>query len=136
MPTHNSAVKNARIRSKSDRPTSEAGMCLREVRECFSVGPTTPPTDDAAEAWARAKHKHPETDPHKIPRNVPVFWTGGIHGHGHIAIATGDSRCWSTDILRSGYFDRVAIASIQAKWGLTLVGWSEDLNGVRVWSKP
>lgn len=129
----NSAVKVARLRSKSDHPTSEAGMCLREVRECFGVGPAA---DDAAQAWADAKHKHHETDPHKIPRNVPVFWTGGSHGHGHIAIGTGDSRVWSTDILRSGYFDRVPVTAIHEKWGLTLVGWTEDLNGERVWTKP
>lgn len=116
-------------------PTSEAGMCLREVRECFGVGPTSPPTDDAAEAWQRAKRKHLETSPGDIPRGVPVFWTGGSSGHGHIAISTGDGRCWSTDIERPGYFDRVPISLIGTRWGLQLVGWSEDLNGVTVWHK-
>lgn len=127
----NSAVKAARLKSKSAHPTDGEGMCLQQVRECFGVAGGTP---DAITAWEQAKHKHPETDVTKIPRNVPVFWSGGSHGHGHIAIATGDARCWSTDIMRAGYFDRVSLAEIHAKWGLTLLGWTEDLNGVRVWS--
>lgn len=124
-------IHEARRRARSDHPTSDAGMCLREVRECFGVGPAA---DDAAEAWRDAQHKHPETDPRKIPRGVPVFWTGGSHGHGHIAISTGFAgRCFSTDILRAGYFDQVPIDLIHEKWGLTLAGWTEDLNGVRVY---
>lgn len=129
-----SACKTARTRSKSHTPTSAVGMCLREVRECFGV--PSDGTPDAATAWLNAEHKHHETDPRKIPRNVPVFWTGGSHGHGHIAISTGWlGRCWSTDIERPGYFDRVDIALIGGRWGLTLVGWTEDLDGVRVY-KP
>lgn len=128
------AIRTARDRSRAKSPTSEPGMCLREVRECYGVGPRA---EDAAEAWAQAKHKHPETDPRKIPRGVPVFWTGGSGGHGHIAIATGyRGRCLSTDILRSGFFDKVPIELVEEKWGLELVGWTEDLNGVRVWSPP
>jgi hypothetical protein len=125
-------IQEARRRSMSSRPTSEVGMCLREVRECFDVGPRA---DDAAEAWRDAAHKHPETDPRKIPRGVPVFWTGGSAGHGHIAIATGyRGRCFSTDIRRPGYFDQVPIEEISEKWGLQLVGWTEDLNGVQVYT--
>lgn len=127
----NLALRTARTRSKSKAPTSDPGYCLREVRECYAVGRRY---TDAAGAWSMARHKHPETDPRKIPRGVPVFWTGGAEGHGHVAIATGwRGLCWSTDILRPGYFDRVPIELITQKWGLRLVGWTEDLNGVRVW---
>lgn len=126
------AIETARTRSESRTPTSEAGMCLREVRECFGVGPGA---SDAIGAWNAAEHKHHETDPHKIPRGVPVFWAGGSAGHGHIAISTGFAKCWSTDIRRSGFFDRVPITEIHEKWGLTLLGWTEDLNGVRVYKK-
>jgi hypothetical protein len=126
------AIRTARLRSKSTRPTSEVGMCLREVRECYAVDALYL---DAAQAWDQSKHKHRETDPRKIPRGVPVFWTGGAGGHGHVAIGTGFGRCWSTDILRRGFFDRVPISLIGEKWGLELVGWTEDLNGVRVYKK-
>lgn len=124
-------IKVARDRSMSPTPTSSPGMCLREVRECFGVGPGA---EDAAEAWASAQKKHRTTSPGKFPRAVPVFWTGGSHGHGHIALASGyDGMCWSTDIRRPGWFDHVPIEEIHNKWGLTLVGWSEDLNGVQVY---
>lgn len=124
-------IREARTRSKSPHPTSQAGYCLREVRECYGVGPRA---NDAAEAWATADHRHLEHDPNVIPRGVPVFWLGGTEGHGHVAISTGDGRCWSTDINRTGYFDHVDIDDITSKWGLSLVGWTEDLNGVRVWT--
>jgi hypothetical protein len=65
----------------------------------------------------------------KVPRGYPVFWSGGSAGHGHIAIAAGDGACWSTDIRRPGYFDRVPIDEIRTAWGLTLLGWTTDLNG-------
>lgn len=126
-------VKVARLRSRSATPTSPPGMCLRETRECFGVGPRY---DDAAEAWAEAKFKHRLKMPDRFPRAVPVFWTGGSHGHGHVALTTGfDGMCWSMDIRRPGWFDCVPIEEIHDKWGLTLVGWSEDLNGVVVYKE-
>jgi hypothetical protein len=117
------------------------GWCLKAVRTCYDVDAhdfTASNGRDplAHEAYDYAAHKHPTTDPHAIPRGVPVFWRGGSSGAGHIAISTGDGGCWSTDIERNGYFDRVPIASIGTKWGMTLLGWTEDLNGVRVWTAP
>lgn len=133
------AIRTARLRSRSPHPTSEVGMCLREVRECFGVGPKA---RDAAEAWHQARFPH--TKPagtslgefiESIPRGVPVFWVGGSAGHGHIAISTGfGGRCWSTDIRRPGYFDKVPISEVTNKWGMTFAGWSEDLNGAYVWA--
>lgn len=129
----NLAIRTARLRSQSPRPTSEPGMCLREVRECYAVPAMYM---DAAQAWEQAKHKHRTGDPADIPRGAPVFWTGGSEGHGHIAIGTGWGKCWSTDILRPGYFDKVPVDMIRARWGMRLVGWTEDLNGVRVYTPP
>lgn len=116
-----------------DGPKFGAGLCLRMVRTCYGVPAQAP---DATAAWVNAKLKHRTTDPDTIPRGAPIFWTGGSQGHGHIAIATGNGHCWSTDILRPGYFDHVPIDLIRTKWGLPLVGWTEDLNSVRVWTKP
>lgn len=110
--------------------TFGVGLCLQRVRLCYHVDSKYP---DAASAWRNAAHRHPQVDPAQIPRGVPVFWTGGSAGHGHIAIATGDGECWSTDILRGGHWDKVPIGLIRRRWGLTLVGWTEDLNGVRVY---
>jgi hypothetical protein len=109
------------------------GWCLVFVRSCFGVPARY---GSATEAWTKAEHRHPETDPDKIPRGVPVFWTGGSHGFGHIALSRGGGSCWTTDLIRPGQVDVARIADVHARWGLTLAGWTEDINGVRVWSPP
>jgi hypothetical protein len=53
--------------------------------------------------------------------------------HGHVAISTGDGNCFSSDILRTGKVDKVPISKIARSWGKTYKGWSEDINGVRIW---
>jgi hypothetical protein len=118
-------------RESADGTTFGAGLCLQRVRLCYGVGSKYP---DASTAWLSATQKHPETLAARIPRGAPVFWIGGSAGHGHIAIATGDGECWSTDILRNGRWDKVPIDLIHSRWGLALVGWTEDLNGVRVYN--
>ena len=91
---------------------------------------------DAEDVWKAAKHKHPETNPARIPRGVPVFWAGGGGDHGHAAVSVGNSLMWSTDVKRTGYVDLVPIDDVRRKWGLTLLGWTEDINGVRVYTPP
>jgi hypothetical protein len=123
------AISIARTQA-ADGTTFGRGLCLQRVRLCYGVPALYP---DAATAWRNAQYRHPQVDPSVIPRGVPVFWTGGSARHGHIAIATGDGECWSTDILRGGHWDKVPIGLIHQRWGLTLVGWTEDLNGARVY---
>lgn len=109
-------------------PTYATGMCLRAVRTMYGVSALY---DDAAAAWAHTKHRAAPGQ-----RGALVWWTGGSHGHGHVAIATGDGYCWSVDIRRPGRFDRVPISTITREWGLTLAGESLDLNGVQVVPDP
>jgi hypothetical protein len=90
-------------------------------------------TADAEDQWKAAKYKHPETDPTRIPRGVPVYWAGGSSDNGHAAVSRGDGLVWGTDLLRDGQVDVYRIASVQERWGLTLLGWTEDFAGVRVW---
>lgn len=116
----------AAARQQSEHgPQAPEGMCLQMVRSCYGIGPKEP---DAISAWRDAK-KHRTTNPNAIPRGYPVFWSGGSQGHGHIAISAGDGLCWSTDIRRPGFFDRVPITEIHDRWGLTLLGWTSNLNG-------
>ena len=122
------AVRAAREQS-ANGPQHGEGQCLLAVQECYGIPARDP---SAAAAWAAANHKHPTADPASIPRGYPVWWTGGSHGFGHVAIAAGGGQVWSTDIRRVGFFDLVPITEIQAVWGLTLRGWSEDLEGVMV----
>lgn len=110
------------------RPSRDwRGWCLVFVRSCFGVGPSAP---TALEAWNRAQHKHPETNPQKIPRRVPVFWGDG---DGHVALSRGDGSCWTTDAVHPGKVDVDQIAAIGTLWGKPLLGWTEDINGVRVY---
>lgn len=128
-------VRAARAQSRSGGfpgiggPNPGAGWCLKMVRLCYGIAAVA---EDATAAWVMAKRKHRTTDPESIPRGYPVFWLGGSSGHGHVAISAGNGMCWSTDIKRSGFFDLVSIASIHDAWGLTLVGWTGDLNGAEV----
>jgi hypothetical protein len=119
------AIIAARTQSRNG-PRFGVGQCLMRVRECYGIGPLY---GTAAAAWAGAIRKHRTTDPGAIPRGYPVWWTGGSQGFGHVAIASGNGMCWSTDIRRPGYFDVVPISAITDEWGLTLVGWSDDLDG-------
>lgn len=129
---HYPAIIAARTQS-ANGPQHGVGECLMAVQECYGIRPRDP---SAAAAWAAAKVKHRTSDPNAIPRGYPVFWTGGGSGFGHIAIATGNGMCWSTDIKRTGFFDLVPIDLIRTAWpGHTLVGWTEDLEGVTVVAK-
>lgn len=117
--------------TESSRPSRDwTDSCLMFVRTMYGVAAKWP---DAATAWRSAVHKHPTTDPHAIPRGVPVWWTGGSHGYGHVAVAVGNGQMWTTDLIRPGKVDLAPISQVHTKWGLQLVGWTEDINGVRIY---
>jgi hypothetical protein len=103
--------------------------CLQYVRTAFNVDPKYA---SAIDAWTGAEHKH-HGDPTPPPA-VPVFFAGGRYGH--IAVSAGAGNCWSTDQPHAGSVAKVGIADLARAWGKTYVGWSEDLNGQRVWSAP
>lgn len=109
------------------------GVCLIFVRSCFGIDACY---RSAADAWGAAKFKHRETDGEKVPRGVPYFWTGGSQGYGHIVLSAGGGMCWSNDITGAGKISLAPINAITKKWGQTPQGWTEDLNGVRVWNRP
>lgn len=104
--------------------------CLMFVRMCFGVAMREP---DAGKAWDAAEHKHVTSDAGSIPAWVPVFWElPGVADH--VALSIGAGKCISTDVRRRGRVDVVTIDSITTNWGAQLLGWTEDLNGVRVWT--
>lgn len=107
------------------------GFCLKYVRTAYGVGPLFP---SAAEAWRNAQFKHLVGSGMQVPRGVPVYWTGGSQGFGHIAIAAGNGTCWSTDAGGSGIVAKVKIDDLTAKWGIDFKGWAEDVNNVRVFN--
>jgi hypothetical protein len=108
------------------------GLCLQFVRMAFGLGAGFA---SAKAAWQGAKFQHKTTDANTIPRGVPVFWAVGEFWH--VALSLGGGLCLSTDVRRRGRVDIVRIDSIRTAWGAQLLGWTEDLNGVRVWqNKP
>ena len=121
---------NEAIAAARGTRTFEAGMCLLFVRTAYGVGQRFP---SAAAAWQGAQSKHPVETGMQVPRGAPVYWTGGSHGFGHVAIGTGNGHCWSSDAGGSGQTAKVRIDELTQRWGLDLQGWSEDLNGVRVY---
>src|ERR1044072_3188326 len=103
-------------------------MCLKATRTLYRVSALYA---DAATAWAHTKHRIDHDR-----RGALVWWTGGSHGHGHVALSAGDGYCWSVDIRRPGRFDRVPISTITRVWGLPFAGYSLDVNGVQVVPDP
>lgn len=114
-------------------------LCLSFVRQAFGVyySPDADwPTSSrmAGVAWDRAKKKHRETHPARIPAGVPVFFEMATEAD-HVVLSTGDGWCVSNDFVVDGRIDSVKIADIAAKWG-PLLGWTEDLVGNTVWTPP
>lgn len=104
--------------------------CLKFVRMAFGLDGGTP---DAGKAWDWARYKHRTSDPNSIPANVPVFWELPSVAD-HVAYSVGGGWCLSNDIRRTGKIDLVRIDEITRRWGGRLLGWTEDLNGKRVYS--
>jgi hypothetical protein len=121
---HSPVVALARAKAAE---TFAANMCLKFVRTRFGVGPLA---GDAAEGFGISDERHTSTP----PRGVPVWWTGGKHGH--VAISAGNGYVISTDWPRRGTVGRVSIATLTNSWNKTYRGWSEDINEVHVFDRP
>lgn len=115
----------------TSRSQDWTGWCQKFVRSSFGVGGGFA---SAIAQWEGARYPHWTTDPNSAPRGAPVFWAGGKFGH--VALSLGDGRCISTDAKRRGWPDIVTIDSISRNWGYEFLGWTEDMNGVRVYTPP
>lgn len=105
------------------------GYCLKYVRTCFGIPGKY---GSAIIAWNNAKYRHGPSS--AVPVGVPVFFRGGRYGH--VAISVGNGKCRSTDYPRRGVVSEVAISTLAKNWNYPYLGWTEDLNGVRVYTKP
>jgi hypothetical protein len=119
------SVQSALAWARSQR-RFQSGMCLKFVRTTYRVPSKYA---SAAIAWHKTRFRHSSTP----PRGVPVWWTGGSRGFGHVAISAGDGFVISTDTGGRGHVGRTSIAHITNAWGQTYRGWTEDINGVRVY---
>lgn len=107
------------------------GMCLATVRQYYGV-PSGFPT--AASSYWASDHKRFVRSGRDVPRGVPVYWTGGSHGAGHIAISVGGGVCLSTDWKSAGKISYAHIDDITAAWGLQFKGYTWEVNGRQVWA--
>lgn len=108
-------------------PPPVHGWCLMMVRLCFGI---VSKYDRAIDAWNNAQHKIRFSDPNRIVRGLPVFFAPN-----HIAIGAGPDEIWSTDAYEDGVFGKIRASVLMEKWGLTLLGQTEDLNGETVTPK-
>jgi hypothetical protein len=103
-----------------------AGYCLQFTRECFAVAAYYA---SAIDAWNGSKYPHPD-DRHP-PLAVPVFFHSP-NIYRHVAFHCGDGRVistWNADIRAYS-----SISAMEQAFGPYL-GWSEDLNGVTVYTE-
>lgn len=111
--------------------TNTPGYCLQQVRTWCGI-PGRYPT--AASAWANTNDRHTDRRP---PRGAAVFWTGGSHGYGHIALSLGDRNRDGVTAIRStdiglGHVGTVSLGWIEDNWHLHYAGWAWDINEVRI----
>lgn len=131
---HSPLAEQALVRVKAlslEGVSVGVGLCLENVRKQYDIAADG--TLTAFIAWQHSMVKPDATHTfYKAPAGVPVFWSGGSAGDGHIAIADGHGNVWSTDILRPAKWDLVPLGLIASKWNLKPLGWSSRLNGVTV----
>lgn len=110
----------------------EVGWCKRMCRTAYGV--PSDGSDTAVEAWSRTKVRGAKgTVP---PRGALVWYVGGSHGAGHVAISEGNGMIRSTDAPVAGMWGSVPRSWPETHWGMLYVGWSRDIDGATVVPPP
>jgi hypothetical protein len=113
--------------AENDRVNSP-GYCLQQTRMWCGIGGRY---GDAATAWRNTNDRHPG-DRTNVPRGAAVYWTGGSHGYGHIALSLGNGKVRSTDAGGRGRVATVDLGWVERAWGLRYAGWAWDINEVTI----
>jgi hypothetical protein len=117
----------ATARNAEAQTTNDPGMCLQWSRTRAEIGAMFP---DAATAWKHALDRHKgDTKP---PRGSMVYWLGGSHGYGHIAVSLGNGNVRSTDAGGAGKVATRPVAWFEQHWGLPYAGWADNVNDTRI----
>lgn len=105
-----------------------SGFCLNYARRVFGVGAKYP---NAWKAWENTKYKHKDR---KLPNvSVPVWFSykrGGVN-LGHVAVNVPGRGLYTSPIGGKSFYRSLADFE-HAVSNCKYVGWSEDINGVRV----
>ena len=82
----------------------------------------------AIDAWRGAVVRHPgDRTP---PVGAPMFYEGGQYGHVVVATANQGPGMRGTDMPNSGAVSESDVGWPERAWGVSYLGWTEDLNGV------
>lgn len=129
------------IRRAKASTRNEPGMCQSWVRGIFgvhAVGDVDRDGDaDAVDGWKSEPATHRYVGDRNPPVGVPVAFGGGRNGFGHRAIVIGPHGLLrSTDMLNGAYHAGVVgnatISDIERAMGVTYIGWSETISGVKI----
>ena len=114
------------VRKANLNQQGAAHYCLRFARSAFGI-PAVWPT--AWLAYRATKKKHTTS----LPTNVTVpVWFKTRSGVGHVAIWVPGKGVLSSPAKGYGQAWFKSVYQLEKAWGITYVGWSEDLNGKTV----
>jgi LysM repeat protein len=99
------------------------GECLMWVREVFGIAAKYP---TAISGWENAEYKHAGEQP-PAGVDVPVWFTWETSGHVGISTPQG-----VYSVLKNGVEIKPNVEVLASDIGGTYLGWSEDVDGVRV----
>lgn len=99
-------------------------LCLVYVREVFGVAALYP---TAAAAWQNAQYKHTGTP----PANAVPIWFSYNQPTGHVAV-WNNGTVYSTTAQGDKTFTSIQALMNYIGEGIEYLGWSEDINNVRV----
>jgi len=108
------------------------GLCLQFVRHAYGVNAIVP---TAAKSWDQSKYKHKTDDTAGIPVGAPIHFTIPGVPAGHIALYAGNGRM-RTNISAKGTVETVGVEWFEDYSKGRLIGWTNDVNGVKVISTP
>ena len=103
-----------------------SGLCQKFSRSCWDINPGYA---SAIIAWnaQSPEHQHKDRTP---PPGALVYFAGGQYGHA--TFSKGNGWIYSTDILRKGKVDLVNISTIEKKWGLKYLGWTDTQGKIKL----
>jgi len=107
--------------------TNDPGYCQQQTRMWSGIPSRYP---DASTAWRNTNDRYPGN--RNPPRGAHVFWTGGSHGYGHVAMSLGGGKVRSTDAGGAGKVATVDLGWVESAWGLPYAGWAWDNNEVTI----
>jgi cell wall-associated NlpC family hydrolase len=121
----------AAIKAAAAASTCTPGDCLGTVRGWWRI-PAGAPSAIAAWRAVPAAERHSFYTP---PAGVPVFWSGGAEGYGHVGLSLGNGYVRETDVGGEGQVHTTLISEIHTEDSkLVYLGWTESLNGVKVYT--